>query len=301
MPAEVTRRTGKRARPQPGQDRLRRGLYIDREKWGLSSPTARHLQVVWQVAQESSSTVAFAGVSAAVLLGLPVVGASLSRVEQYDLTGTHRVRTRLVRRHRRRPELTIDLVEGRSTTGLCDTLLDLARWHGLVSALAAMDWGLHHGAITACELAAAAARLPPRLRGRRIAQMATCLADSRAESPGESLTRARLWQWGLAAPELQQPVETAQGTKWPDFAWPQQRIILEFDGRTKYRPDVPGQDPAETLWREKQREDALRAGGWQVVRCTWRQAYDDDGRQLVRLLLAAGVPRTAGCLLSGIG
>jgi very-short-patch-repair endonuclease len=47
-----------------------------------------------------------------------------------------------------------------------------------------------------------------------------------------------------------------------DFAWPQFRVVLEADGRGKYRGDE--------LWGEKQRALALTRAGYRVVRVVWK-------------------------------
>jgi very-short-patch-repair endonuclease len=49
-----------------------------------------------------------------------------------------------------------------------------------------------------------------------------------------------------------------------DFAWPEQRVVLEADGRAKYR--------ADELWHEKRREIALKRAGFRVVRVVWPAA-----------------------------
>jgi hypothetical protein len=55
-----------------------------------------------------------------------------------------------------------------------------------------------------------------------------------------------------------------------DFGWPDLRTVGEFDGRAKYGTLArTGQDPAEVLYREKLREDELRAEDLAVVRWGW--------------------------------
>ena len=39
------------------------------------------------------------------------------------------------------------------------------------------------------------------------------------------------------------------------------RVLIEVDGRSKY-------DDADVVFREKNREDAIRVKGWQVLRVT---------------------------------
>ena len=54
-----------------------------------------------------------------------------------------------------------------------------------------------------------------------------------------------------------------------DFGWPKHGVVGEFDGMVKYSRALTGQDPAEAVFDEKRREDALRALGLTVVRWTW--------------------------------
>jgi very-short-patch-repair endonuclease len=49
-----------------------------------------------------------------------------------------------------------------------------------------------------------------------------------------------------------------------DFILRGTKVIIEVDGKVKYASGDP-----EVLWREKKREDALRALGYIVVRITW--------------------------------
>src|SRR5699024_9376352 len=96
-------------------------------------------------------------------------------------------------------------------------------------------------------------------------------ADGRAESPGESLSRARFFEWGLPRPELQVDFRDDDGhIGRVDFWWQDRGVVGEFDGRTKY--GATAGRSAEALWQEKLREDRLRRRGVAVVRWTWRDA-----------------------------
>lgn len=56
---------------------------------------------------------------------------------------------------------------------------------------------------------------------------------------------------------------------------PEQRTVAEFDGKVKYgRLRRPGEDPGEAVFREKRREDAVRAADQAVVRWTWHDLDD---------------------------
>ena len=63
-------------------------------------------------------------------------------------------------------------------------------------------------------------------------------------------------------------VEVRDGRGWlvgrVDFVVRGTKLIIEVDGKVKYATGDP-----EVLWREKKREDALRALGYTVVRITW--------------------------------
>jgi hypothetical protein len=101
--------------------------------------------------------------------------------------------------------------------------------------------------------------------GTRQARRAIALLDPRSESPGESVSRVRLHQEGLPAPELQQDRYDEDGriVARVDFYWEKQRTIGEFDGKIKYgRLLKRGQSIEDVVFAEKVREDALRDLGW---------------------------------------
>ena len=91
----------------------------------------------------------------------------------------------------------------------------------------------------------------------------------------ESRSRVAIARAGLPVPELQRPVLHAGGTASADFGWPQHRTVGEFDGKAKYQRMLrPGQTPADAVYEEKLREDAIRAQGWEVVRWHWADLRD---------------------------
>ncbi|TLP75532.1 hypothetical protein [Nesterenkonia sphaerica] len=122
-------------------------------------------------------------------------------------------------------------------------------------------------------------------------QQAWAFADPASESPGESYSRVLIHQLGFGAPSLQMRVSTDRGVYRVDFCWEEERVIGEFDGRTKYmsREFRNGKDPAEVVFEEKQREDALRRASWTVVRWTWEDFKQPE--RLGRFLANAGVSR----------
>ena len=124
-----------------------------------------------------------------------------------------------------------------------------------------------------------AERVPVR-RGRSRALLVAKLADARAESAGESLLRASIHLLGLPMPELQREFRGDSGRRYSvDCYWPDQRFVLEFDGRAKYLdPALRGGRSAEqVVVDEKEREDEIRPQvrgmarvGWSVAAAPWR-------------------------------
>lgn len=105
---------------------------------------------------------------------------------------------------------------------------------------------------------AAALTARPSGRGARRAQDVLAVADRRADSPMESVLRWLLHEAGLPAPVLQHPVRDSAGTAWADLAWPEQKVLVEFDGEVHRDRDV--------FVRDLRRQNRLVAAGWTVLR-----------------------------------
>ena len=100
-----------------------------------------------------------------------------------------------------------------------------------------------------------------RRRGVARARQALPLLDRRAESPGESLTRAYLLLDGLPRPESNVDI-FVQG-RWVarvDLCWPEQKVIVEYDGAVHLEE---GQRR-----RDARRRNDLLAHGWLVITFT---------------------------------
>lgn len=107
------------------------------------------------------------------------------------------------------------------------------------------------------------------------------LADGRSDSVGESRARWLLFMLGFGPLEPQFPVDLGDRTVFADLKLKEHMVLVEFDGQVKY--DDPG-----ALFAEKQREDALRELGYQVVRLTWA---DLEKPNLVRHKILAAIAR----------
>lgn len=74
---------------------------------------------------------------------------------------------------------------------------------------------------------------------------------------------------------------TRSGLFRADFADPERRIVIEFDGKAKYRDYGPTH---QVLLAERSRENALLEAGWIFLRVEWQQL--DAPVQLRRRLMA---------------
>ncbi|MEE0239032.1 MAG: hypothetical protein U0I01_06935, partial [Pauljensenia sp.] len=93
---------------------------------------------------------------------------------------------------------------------------------------------------------------------------------------------------GLPAPRIQMAITDVHHSRlyFPDEAWPEYRVLAEFDGRIKYRAP-------EDLWQEKQRQDALTRMGWRIERFIWADfTHLDVLRDRILALFPATVARS---------
>lgn len=99
------------------------------------------------------------------------------------------------------------------------------------------------------------------------------LADGRLESVGETRTFYLFWHQHVPFPETQYELRDSSGSVVArvDFAWPEHRVYLEFDGFEKYvRYLLPGETIAEAVMREKKREERIHElTGWRCIRISW--------------------------------
>lgn len=87
----------------------------------------------------------------------------------------------------------------------------------------------------------------------------------------EARALPRLLALGLPRPLVNQPIEADGKTLTPDFLWPDQRLIVETDGRGSHETGVAFQ-------RDRWRDQHFLAAGYRVSRVTWIQLRDDlDG------------------------
>ena len=247
----------------------------------------RHALTVRAAVAAARGPVLVSHMSAAVLHGLPVVGVRDQRVHLTVAGASGGEMRAFVARHATEGPVAETVVGGVRVTTAARTVVDLARGSGFLAGVAAGDAALRLRRATMNELRDEV-EAAGHGRGVRTARDVLAFVDERSGSAGESLSRVRMWEAGLATPDLQREFHDRQGfVGRVDFWWEDLRVVGEFDGRSKYGIDGESQDVRDQLWDEKIREDRLRAVVSRVVRWTWAEAW--AGAPLVARLREAGV------------
>jgi len=170
-----------------------------------------------------------------------------------------------------------DVVEigGFRVLGVARTVLDIAREHGVIAGVVAADHALNRGLIDQTELEAMLARMT-RWPGQQRARSTVASADGRAESPLESVSRMRMLEAGLPAPELQVEFcdQNGEYITQSDFYWPEFGVVGEADGASKY------DEEGRVRLRQDETHTGLLRTGLEVVRWGWPDLY--PFRQKVR-------------------
>jgi hypothetical protein len=257
--------------------RLHRGTYVEREFVEALSDEQRHLLQAHAAALAAPADAVLSHDSAARLWRLPLVGGRENTAHVTVARPGVASRARLRVHRAQLPASDVATTWGLVVTSRSRTVLDLARSLPFPAALSVADAALHTGLPTA-ELAACLQRSRPGRPGSAAARRVVTHADGRAESPLESLVRALCIEFELPPPELQAPIRLADG-RWVrvDLLWERQRVVGEADGRGKY-------ETVGELDRERQREAALVAAGFRVVRFGWPAATTDRARTARTLL-----------------
>ncbi len=271
--------------------RLRRGVYspdlpadpVERHRWLAQAALATHRNVV------------LSHVSAALAWDLPVMTGDLSRVmlsrvgplstphERHD--GVRVFGSELDSR-----DVTHRL--GLPVTSPERTILDCARYLRFRPALALADAAAHKRLLDEKTLR----RLLSQMRGwKGIGRAREVLAtvDPKSESPGESWTRDVLLRLGFEVESQFEVYWSGRFIGRADFRVRGTWVLIEFDGHSKY--GLATDAPADALWREKLRHDALVHAGFEVIRLTW---VDLNDLGLIARLIRDAIERTR---LRGVG
>lgn len=273
--------------------RIRRGAYVLKERWQAADERQRHLAHVLAAAHDARERFVVAGESAAAVWDIPMFrgfGTVVEVLDDYKGGGRSEPGVRRLTVASRHAYAVERL--GVAVTDLARSTIDVAAGRPLPEALAAVDWACsvrNPDRVTVSLIRDRLSEMGARPGARQVWRAAE-LAVANSGSGGESFGRGVLYELGFEEPVTQLEVRDAVGAMFPDFAWPECRVLAEFDGFIKYvDPRFNHGDPMEKLRLERAREARLRALGWSVVRITWQDLQDPP--RLARLLVAAGVPR----------
>lgn len=264
--------------------RVRRGAYTDPQWWTGLPPWDRHLCQAAAYYKMRRTPVVFSHQTAAALLGIS--GSATPKRLHLMYPAGKGTSSPDVAVHQPSPEAkTSELTCGITVTNVVQTLTDCARTLPVHEALISVEKALYlerrgeliwEGRSLFEDLRTSLNDV--RGRGAVSARTVAARMSPFSESPGETLGRNLMWVKGLALPVQQYLI----GMYRVDFAWPEQKIILEFDGLKKYAT-------ADDLRAEKLRQQYLEEQGWTVVRTTWEEVRDRPD-SLIGRLLRAGVP-----------
>lgn len=253
--------------------RLRRGAFTLGSTWQGAEPAARHALVARAVVLQARTNVVLGHVSALPEYDAPTWGLPLDVVHVFRKDRRAGRKERGVQQHQG-TLLDGDVVvrNGVEVAGPDRTPLDITTVAGVEASLAVMNHFLHAGLTTRDrrrERYEPMRQDPFTLRTDLVLR----LADGRIESVGESRTFFLCWRNGVPAPEPQWCVYDDDGRLLArlDFAWPELKVWLEFDGREKYVKFLKDHESVvDVVLREKERESRIsERTGWRCIRITW--------------------------------
>ncbi|MCB0934379.1 MAG: DUF559 domain-containing protein [Mycobacterium sp.] len=166
------------------------------------------------------------------------------------------------------------VVDGIPATTPERTILDVACWHPVMAAVAAIDALARATDVKIADVEL----LAERSRGRRgiiQARKTIGLADAGAQSPKESWLRTVLVEAGLPRPQTQIPIHDEWGkpVAYLDMGWEDLKIAVEYDGdhhrtrRSQYSYDI-------------RRSEMVQRRGWIVIRVTAEDSAEDVLRRV---------------------
>lgn len=179
-------------------------------------------------------------------------------------------------------ESDIGVVDGMRVTSPSRACWDAATLSDIPLALVTVDGMLHRGVVSPADLAG---RLVAGagVWGVRRAREVFDLADGRSESPPETQVRLLMHRAAIPDPIPQFEVRLAgRFVARVDFAWPDRRVILEYDG-------AHHADQLQ-MRRDRSRLNDLVTAGWLVLHATASDLHDPS--RMLRVLRAA-LSRTA--------
>lgn len=248
-------------------DRVVPGIYADKGVFGSLDTRHQHRLRTIAILRVNAPDAVASHISAAVLHGLDMWDTDLARVHLTVPGGSGRTSSGLHVHSTALSEEFVTVSEEVRLTTLARTVSDCARIVDLDHAVVMGDSALRSKRVSMDQLRAAV-ESSARLARVGDARRAIDRMNGLSESPGESLSRLRMREFGIPDPVLQQVLRVkGKFLARVDFYWKQWRIVGEFDGMGKY-------DGVGAVTKEKLREDDLRDRGLEVIRWSWRDIWN---------------------------
>ena len=273
--------------------RLRRGAYIQAHQWMSMKPWEQDKLRLWAHVLSAAGNSVYSHFSAARLLELDVwnCGARVHLISRGKPSGKGAAKDVICHELPLYESEVISLTFGDALRLKCTsmerTVVDCARFGGFESAVIVGDNALYRGASLA--LMASMVDSLPGKRGVMRARRVLAVLDGKAESAGESRMRMFLARMDIPKPVLQYKIVANFKEYRADFAWPELKLILEFDGNDKYYKD---HRTPEVLREERRRENRLVEQGWRFIRIEWVD-FDQPGELRQRIYSALAAARLA--------
>ncbi len=279
--------------------RVRHGTYFPGDRWATLSARDRHRVLIRGVLKRAHPSTVVTHVSAVIERGGPVWGIPLTEVHVTRMDGKAGRREAGIVQHRGvLTEDDVEIVNGLPLSRAARSAVEVTTMTTVEPALVTVNGMLHAGMLTAGEFAAeveACKHWPDTLATTIVLR----LCDARVQSVAESRTMFLCWDQHLPRPEPQVPILDESGWifAYADFAWEEEGVFLEFDGRIKYeRFRREGETLEQFIMREKRREERIcQLTGWVCIRITWADLEDPvrTAARIRRILLSRRRPAGA--------
>ena len=276
--------------------RVRHGAYVPRRAWEEADEVGRHRLRSQAVLLTHGNNVALSHTSGAAEHGLRLWKPDLTKVHvtRLDTMSGRQMPDVVYHAGSWRPEDVYakeeGLVLGPETCALgAASLTTVEQGVPILDSLFDLDLGTQESLIATYK---SRSHWP---HSQRL-QLTLRFARPGAQSIGESLSRNVMRVQHLPEPQLQFKVydEFGKLAGITDFAWPELRLLGEFDGKIKYgRLLRDGEEPGDAVFREKNREDLLREiTGFMMIRYIWANlfaphAMAERTRRMMRIAAAA--------------
>lgn len=256
-------------------DRPRRGAYVDGPVWRSMTDEQKYAVRSRAAFRQAQTEVFLSHASAVPLLDGPLWGFDLGDAHLTRMDGKCGRREAGVQQHRGAVvEGDVQSAYGLQISSPLRAALEVTTVGCVESALVVVNHFLHRLDFTKEALQARYVDSIERWPFSLKTELVIKLADPRIESVGESRTFHFMWQAHFPRPEPQYEVyDNGQLIARLDFALPEHKVWIEFDGRIKYQRRRGGDeddDITTIVLREKRREERVaEITGWRCLRVTW--------------------------------